>query len=196
MRTNSDSDLRIIKNNAAIQKAFRDLINEKKIKDINVSEIVKKAQISRRTFYAHYSDKYQLMHELLLQKLDMEKSQIDLVISNGDIVDEKVLYNALLFSLKHFDNHAEIYAELIELNSISVYNSKVCLYFVEMTKKYMMAMLKDKGENAKIDWELFSKFYAFGCIDLALDWVKSGKERDIDDLALQMTHIIMYSFIK
>ena len=41
---------------AAIEAAFISLLNEKELKDISVSELCEKADISRSTFYENYAD--------------------------------------------------------------------------------------------------------------------------------------------
>lgn len=45
---------------AAIEAAFIALLNEKELKDISVSELCEKAEISRSTFYENYADIFAL----------------------------------------------------------------------------------------------------------------------------------------
>ena len=45
---------------AAIEAAFISLLNEKELKDISVSELCEKAEISRSTFYENYTDVFSL----------------------------------------------------------------------------------------------------------------------------------------
>ena len=45
---------------AAIEAAFIALLNEKELKDISVSELCEKAEISRSTFYENYTDVFSL----------------------------------------------------------------------------------------------------------------------------------------
>ena len=45
---------------AAIEAAFISLLNEKELKDISVSELCEKAEISRSTFYENYADIFAL----------------------------------------------------------------------------------------------------------------------------------------
>ena len=44
------------------QKAMEYLLSRKKLDDIPVSEIAKMAGVSRRTFYRHFCDKYELVN--------------------------------------------------------------------------------------------------------------------------------------
>lgn len=49
-----------IRSRHMIKKAFAELMNEKDIQKITVTDIVERANVSRGTFYAHYLDVYDL----------------------------------------------------------------------------------------------------------------------------------------
>ena len=46
----------VIKNKKAILQGYIDMTSEKMIDKITVSDVIKKANVSRATFYAHYKD--------------------------------------------------------------------------------------------------------------------------------------------
>lgn len=48
-----------------IMAAFRTLMKDHEFDDISVSDIAKKAQITRRAFYNHFKDKYNLVNRIL-----------------------------------------------------------------------------------------------------------------------------------
>lgn len=58
-------DPRIRRTRGYIEGAFRQLLEEKSFKSITVQEITERAEVNRATFYAHYEDKYALLHETL-----------------------------------------------------------------------------------------------------------------------------------
>lgn len=47
-------DLRFVKNRAALQRAFKDLVVEKQSGRITVKELAERAHVNRMTFYSHY----------------------------------------------------------------------------------------------------------------------------------------------
>lgn len=53
-----------------IRQAFMELIKEKKLDKITVTDIVSKADINRSTFYAHYSDVKALVEEIQTEFVD------------------------------------------------------------------------------------------------------------------------------
>lgn len=57
-------DKRIAKTKQNLKHALVDLAAEKPFEQITVTELCKRASTSRITFYAHYSDKYELLDEV------------------------------------------------------------------------------------------------------------------------------------
>ena len=63
--TEQTLDPRIRRTRGYIKDSFRELLSEKNFKSITVREITERAEVNRATFYAHYEDKYALLHETL-----------------------------------------------------------------------------------------------------------------------------------
>ncbi|GFH42473.1 TetR family transcriptional regulator [Lactococcus hodotermopsidis] len=55
------TDIRITKTRRAIEQAMSDLLKEKSFDQITTTELVKRAGISRSSFYTHYQDKYEMI---------------------------------------------------------------------------------------------------------------------------------------
>ena len=71
-----------------IKKAFAELINEKKeLSKITVTELVKKAEITRSTFYTHYDDIYEVVNEYQLETIELLVSDDKILNSIQDIYD-------------------------------------------------------------------------------------------------------------
>ncbi|MBR2950520.1 MAG: TetR family transcriptional regulator, partial [Lachnospiraceae bacterium] len=54
-----------IRSRRLIREALLELLQEKKFEKITVTDIVKRADINRSTFYAHYPDVMGLLEELM-----------------------------------------------------------------------------------------------------------------------------------
>ncbi len=54
---NNNTDMRVVKSRNAIKNAFLDLMEEKGYANVSVTDIAKRAQINRKTFYIHYETK-------------------------------------------------------------------------------------------------------------------------------------------
>ena len=76
-----------IRSKKMIQQALADLLQEKPLNKITVTDIVTRAQINRGTFYAHYTDIANVLDHLIQQTF----SQIQDAISDHFGVNTKVL---------------------------------------------------------------------------------------------------------
>ena len=77
-----------IKTRNLIKKAFAELINEKKQLDkITVTELVKRADLTRSTFYTHYDNIYEVAHDYQLQTIELLCSDDLKLYSKQDVLN-------------------------------------------------------------------------------------------------------------
>ena len=57
-------DKRIVKTKRSLKKALTDMLEKEDFEHISITELCRKAEVSRITFYSHYSDKYALVDEI------------------------------------------------------------------------------------------------------------------------------------
>ena len=62
-------DLRIIKTEREIKKAFLALLQKKDFEKITINDIAQEALVGKVTFYNHYADKYDLADKIVQEKL-------------------------------------------------------------------------------------------------------------------------------
>jgi len=100
MGTQTKPDRRAVRSKRLIIEAWRDLLLEKEYKNISVSDIVKKADIGRATFYAHFEDKEHLGRFLFSQLLAQIEQEIQAILSENDA--QNSAYQNLVPSLALF----------------------------------------------------------------------------------------------
>lgn len=84
-------DMRTRRTKKSLKKAISYLIINESIESISVTDICKKADINRVTFYTHYQDKYALLHELLhdiIELIDRENQLYFQKNKTGDIIKD------------------------------------------------------------------------------------------------------------
>ena len=57
-------DKRIVKTKSSLKKALTDMLEKEDFEHISITELCRKAEVSRITFYSHYSDKYALLDDI------------------------------------------------------------------------------------------------------------------------------------
>ena len=60
----NETDRRVRRTRAQLQKALLELLEEKDIRSITVQELARRADVNRGTFYAHYTDVYDLLDQM------------------------------------------------------------------------------------------------------------------------------------
>lgn len=84
---------------AAIKQAFTELIAERGIDRLSVTDVARRADVNRGTIYLHYTDKYDLLHKLENEAL----GELERILFKGggpaanpsDPVDEAAVLDAL-----------------------------------------------------------------------------------------------------
>lgn len=113
-------DRRVRYTKQAIRDGFLRLLAEKPIEKISVTEICREADINRGTFYAHYSDPYELKRSLedqlsdaLAQRLLSENRELCRVFA-GPYGDHDAMLKVIA---KHADDYLE--QEILTLGDVS-----------------------------------------------------------------------------
>ena len=109
---NRKSDLRVIKTKRAIHTAFAELLTEKDMDDITVTDIASRAMINRKTFYNNYRGVYELVDELenevirtfetAMQGIDFIENPYAVFVKLTEIINSDMdFYGALLRSSRN-----------------------------------------------------------------------------------------------
>ena len=64
IEANRKVDIRVIKTKKALREAVLQLLGDKTIDEISITELAEVAQINRKTFYNYYQHPYQILDEL------------------------------------------------------------------------------------------------------------------------------------
>ena len=89
-----------------IKQAFAQLLNEKDMAKITVTDIVERANISRGTFYAHYLDVYDLYNAILSNIVEAIDEAFDGIGLENIILDPT---EAIIFGINYLDKNKNYY---------------------------------------------------------------------------------------
>ncbi len=84
-------DRRIQKTEDAIRRSFTELLGTTAFDDITITKLCDKAQISRITFYAHYSDKYALVDAMFQELIDIATTEFKSLQDANNPDDDMIL---------------------------------------------------------------------------------------------------------
>ena len=165
-----------VKSKNSIKDAFLHLISNKDITQIRVREITDEANISKGTFYAHYSDIYNVLE-------DIENENIERLVSflteklHDSLIDDFTPFLSELFG--YIQDNKEIYNNLFKSNIAPVFLSKLQKVFVDYMMNDTKMVLKLKSNK---EAKLYFSFIAVGTASLIQQHFLNPVEYELNDL--------------
>lgn len=156
-------DRRIAKSQEAIKNALIELMNGKNFDQITLQDISDRANVSRRTIYLHYTDKFDLLDKLIeehinkLEELFKELSEVDFITS-GQAIFEYFQKNYLFFSTMLVGGGADNFrAQYVEFS-------------VELLKGEVNTA---EGKNKGLSEDIIVRFVSAAYVEVVEWWLKN-----------------------
>ncbi len=173
-----------IRSKNMIRKAFFELLEEKEYNKITVTDIVKKADLNRSTFYAHYADIRAITEEL-------ENEVIDKMMELLKKFEFKNFFNnptPLLLEISRFleSNEAE-YRILLKVNDTEIFLKKLRDIFSNYMKldTDIFNYLSDKKMvNLRIS------YFSGGIINMYQDYFNGKLNCTLNDISLEVAKLL------
>ncbi len=181
------SDHRVRVTKMLIRRAFTDLLRQKPIQSISIKELCTAAGINRGTFYAHYTDIYDLRNKLEEEMMtDFQEALRPLLeISEKDLTPLKITTGIFQCLKENADvctitlgpyGDREFAARLISLGREK---------YVESYKRFF------RDATAK-QLEYYYAFVSAGCIGLLERWLAEGLASSAEEMADMAEKIMMH----
>lgn len=147
-----------------IMNAFIYLLNEKSMDHLTVKDVIETAEVNRNTFYYHFEDIYDLLHQVLLKKLDDFSNATE----RYDTFYEEYVRSARFF-LENKKAMSHIYhskdRELLEM-----YMEKVTAIFVERFVREAAVSYEISEEGIAY----LTEFYSYAIVGNTIHWIQEG----------------------
>ncbi|MFA9379897.1 MAG: TetR/AcrR family transcriptional regulator [Acetanaerobacterium sp.] len=171
----SNNDRRIRKTRALIRQTLTQLLMEKDLKDISVSELTGLADINRGTFYLHYKDIYDLFEQT---ERDIWEDFSD-IISKYKRTSDEILMPILLELFRYISANSDVFIAILHTRETRFLNQ-----FIEMNrpkKNEDWSRLFSGGKEEYYDY--YYSFVAFGCVALLRRWFDNGMKESPECMA-------------
>lgn len=147
-----------------IMNAFIYLLNEKSMDHLTVKDVIETAEVNRNTFYYHFEDIYDLLHQVLLKKLDDFSNATE----KYDTFYEEYVRSARFF-LENKKAMSHIYhskdRELLEM-----YLEKVTMLFVRRFVEEAAASYEITEDGIAY----LTEFYSYAIVGNTIHWIQEG----------------------
>lgn len=170
-----------------IRRAFMDLMRQKPIQSISVKEVCDLAGINRSTFYAHYTDLYDLLDKIEEELIAAFQRALEPMLKEqGTQVNPVAITTEIFRCIK---DNADIctvtlgdYGDKSFINRLLMMGRDICIeayqnYFKRATPKQI---------------EYFYAFVSNGCMGLLRRWMDDGMVSSEEDLAKMAENIMLH----
>ena len=174
-------DRRIQRTQTAIREAFISLVLAKGYVNVSIQDIVNEANIGRTTFYAHYSDKEELLDSMLLELFTHLKEALELENPN-DLTPARGL-------LEHLAENRNLSSAF----DFAVISSKFHNELVVIVKEQLKKRQKDKAMDA-LTLDIKTEVVCGGLMAVVNWWLKSDVDYSAEEIAVKFNEIVEDSF--
>lgn len=176
------TDLRVVKTKRVIRGALVDLMSEKGLSEITVSELSARAMINRKTFYRHYREigdvVAELENEILEGFTEVLRKNNASVLAVGDIFRD---ISALI------ERDREFYVKLMKLNPDIFSKGRI----KAMLCRALTVSLKNDGAvTDEATLSAVSEFTVSGVLSMYSMWFDGGCTADLSALTEVLVKIV------
>lgn len=171
-------DRRIIKSQKAIQSTFLSMLIKDGFDEITVKKITEQADISRKTFYLHYLDKYDLLDKIVNKKLEELEEICEQKKEKGFIEGTVIWFN-------YFDENKDFFSAL--------FSSKSTVSFRKQLLDFMMNQLSKKINNisADKDPEILLRFLSMAVLGILESFILNELNSNTEEIAKQVGGLLL-----
>ncbi|WP_294497797.1 TetR/AcrR family transcriptional regulator [uncultured Gemmiger sp.] len=170
------TDLRVLKTQESIRRAYLELLQTHQAKEITVTQICRRARINRGTFYLHYQDTQALLDAIVGDLVD----ELAVVIHKyppRELKDNPfpVIYEAFSTFARHAD-----FLPFLQENGSPEFLDRLKALLNEMLLTEWLPM---HSEQKQEDYPYINAFIVSGTIEVFKVWVQGGMQKSARDLA-------------
>ena len=168
-------DKRIIKTKKVIYSSLNKILLKKEIGDISITELCESAQISRKTFYLHYSSIYDVIDEqfaMLDEDIETRIISFKKCISG----DENVCFQNII--IEEMLKKEQLICGLSLQKNDSLLKSQYCQKQIDIIARLLM----EKFEIKKDQSILYSNFIVTTIWTCLRNWMINNKDIPLEEL--------------
>lgn len=180
-------DIRVVRTKKTLKNSLLVLMEEKNYKDITVTDILRSSNITRGSFYNHYSNKNELLESLFSDVLD------DLIYAyRKPFLDNRpfILSELPDSEVKLFNNiykHSNFYSIILNSDISAELKEKMYLSFKKINEKEL------RVGHDKIQGDVIASYISYAIVGLISQWVTDGYKYEPEFMNSQLIELMRIS---
>ena len=176
----------VLRSRKLIKDALADLLTEKPLDKITVTDVVNRADINRGTFYAHYKDIPDVVDHLIQQTFSVLR---DAIIAHPESVES--IGHTLLSSLQALlEEDLPFYRKILNSSASSIMQERL----VETVTDFMLEHKEQFYPGGQQEYLMAIRFCAGGLTNLYRDWFSGRLPCSLTELT-QLGEQLIHRFI-
>src|SRR5699024_126606 len=164
----------------AIKKAFLQLLETNELRKITVSQICRKADINRGTFYLHYENPLALFHQIENELL----AEIRPLLASRPQEALAAWLKRLLLVLSQHETVSRIILKNYQAGTM------ISAVFSEVHDQVIDEFRATYTSDNKAILEYYFDYFVQGCVGVILTWFERKQNISIDELTQVLTNVI------
>jgi len=183
--TEKKLDLRVQKTRSALTGALYDLLCEKSLDDITVTELCNRAVIRKATFYKHFGDKTELLTYMIqeLQRISLEENTIG--------YDEKVPHSYYIGVFRYFmdflDSNERFIRSVLKSNASAAAET---IMSEQIEADIRQHLRKEKSSVFAQYSGMLASLYTGAVISCGKWWITQKKRQDKEQVIDEFSKIV------
>lgn len=188
--TGNNQDPRYLRTQRDLKNALLDILKEKgDIRKISITEVARKAQYNRATFYAHYPDKEALMEEIMQEAIDGFIEAFRDPYKENNSLEFPELSSAVIKIFYYLEQNAELFNLLFNNPIFSGFQQRF-RYAIEEVMSKELLYLGESSNKLNIDLYIYTQTYLM--LGMITFWVENKFELSAEYMTDQLMEIVYH----
>jgi Transcriptional regulator len=159
-----------------IRDSFVKILKQKPISKITIKEICAEADVNRATFYAHYSDQYDLLRQIENDLID----DINQYLNSYDFTNKPdVPVEMLEKIIEYVKENSELFELLLNSNGDIQFQQEI----TKVVGQQHLLPASISQSLSEEDAEYIYLFFANGSIGVIQKWLEDGMKKPVGEMA-------------
>lgn len=177
-------DRRVKYTKMVLKESFIKLLESKDISQISIKEICEDADINRATFYAHYSDQYDLLHKIENELLDNINARLAELDQKNDSMDVVLLAEKIFVYIKE---NAKVCKLLLSERGDFSFQKQIMMLVYDT----IITELTGNNKISKEDAEYVYSFTITGCVGIVQKWLDEDMKKSTGFMAEMVVNLTL-----